>query len=39
VIIDYSKLQEEIKNDDILVQETAKEYLTKHIKAFKELAK
>jgi antitoxin Phd len=39
VIIDYSKLQEETIADDMLVQEAATEYLTKHAKAFGELAK
>lgn len=39
VIIDYSKLQEEIVADDMLVLEAATEYLTKYAKAFEELAK
>ena len=39
VLIDYSKLQEETMADDILVEEAAAKYLTKHIKAFEELAK
>ena len=39
VIIDYSKLQEETIADDILVQDAAMKYLTKHAKAFEELSK
>jgi len=39
VLIDYCKLQEETMADDILVEEAATKYLTKHIKAFEELAK
>lgn len=39
VIIDYSKLQEETFADDMSVQEAATKYLTKHAKAFDELAK
>jgi antitoxin Phd len=39
VIIDYSKLQEETFADDMSVQEASTKYLTKHAKAFDELAK
>lgn len=39
VIIEYSKLQEDEVAEDMLVQEAAAKYLTKHAKAFEELAK
>lgn len=39
VLLDYSKLQEETQADDMLVEEAAKKYLSKYLKAFEELGK
>ena len=39
VLVDYSKLQEEMVADDMMVEEAAMKYLSKHLKAFEELAK
>jgi hypothetical protein len=39
VIIDYNVLTEEYFAQDEMVNEAAAKYLTKHIEAFKELAK
>jgi antitoxin Phd len=39
VVIEYSKVQEDEKADDQMVEDVAKQILTKHIKAFEELAK
>lgn len=39
VIIDYNVLTEEHFSQDEMVNEAATKYLTKHIEAFKELAK
>lgn len=39
VILDYSKLQEEMVADNLMVEEAATKYLTKYAEAFEELAK
>ncbi len=39
VVIEYSKLQENEIADDQMVEDIAEQILTKHIKAFEELAK
>lgn len=39
VVIDYSKMQDEEIAEDNLVEDTARQILSKHKKAFEELAK
>jgi antitoxin Phd len=39
VVLDYSKIQEDESADDQMVEDAAKQILSKHIKAFEELAK
>lgn len=39
VLIDYSKFQQDAIADDVTVEEAANNILSKHLKAFEELAK
>ncbi|WP_367566976.1 type II toxin-antitoxin system Phd/YefM family antitoxin [Lacrimispora sp.] len=39
VVIEYSRLEENENADDQMVEDIAEQILTKHIKAFEELAK
>ena len=39
VIIDYSKIQDEVTADNLIVEEAARKFLSRYAEAFEELAK
>lgn len=39
IVIEYSKVQEDVSADDQMVEDVAKQILAKHINAFEELAR